>query len=291
VRFTAPLERRSRNQPAGQYGQTSDSGYSVISHLAHDIGGVCHRIAPDTLRNTQNPGGQRSLCVRKIGLDTIGAALTSICLLPMPIYAGSPEAIMRQMVTELGRLRLLCIVVLIAYLISARLVGPLGRKLLLGLALLIFFVAEGRSIIDTYRAGLYQRRKTMTLSDLQIVDNVYDSQWFSGKDVLPILVADYMPHAKVFLYDENLYSKELLGWSGRNPDKTFIVGGYQSTMDGSFRVACLGRPHILYKGRARVPLYIATPLSIYEKEEQVFLMKDGLMDYLIPGSWRVSQHE
>jgi hypothetical protein len=33
------------------------------------------------------------------------------------------------------------------------------------------------------------------------------------------------------------------------------------------------------------------PLSIYEKEEQVFLMKDALMDYLIPGSWRVSQHE
>ena len=168
----------------------------------------------------------------------------------------------------------------------------LGRKLLLGLVLLIFFASQGRSIIDTYRTGLVQRRKTMTLSDLQIVDNVYDSRLFSGKDVLPLLVADYMmPQAKVFLYDENLYPKELLGWSGRNPDSTFVVGGYQSTMDASFRVACLGRPHILYKGRARVPLYIATPLSIYEKEEQVFLMKDGLMDYLIPGSWRVSQHE
>jgi hypothetical protein len=229
--------------------------------------------------------------VRKIGLDTIGAALVSICMLPMSVYAGSPEAIMRQMVTELGRLRLLSIIILIACLISARLVGPLGKKLLLGLALLIFFASQGRSIIDTYRTDLYQRRKTMTLSDLQIVDNVYDSQWFSGKDVLPILVADYMPHAKVFLYDENVYSKELLGWSGRNPDSTFVVGGYRSTMDASFKVACLSRPHILYKGRARVPLYIATPLSIYEKEEQVFLMKDGLIDYLIPGSWRVSQHE
>jgi hypothetical protein len=53
----------------------------------------------------------------------------------------------------------------------------------------------------------------------------------------------------------------------------------------------LARPHTLYKGRSRVALYIATPLSTYEKEEQVFLMKDALMDYLVPGSWRVSQHE
>jgi hypothetical protein len=131
----------------------------------------------------------------------------------------------------------------------------------------------------------------MTLSDLQIVENLYDSRWFSGKDVLHILVADYMPHAKVFLYDENLYSKETLGWSGRNPDSTFVIGGYQSTMDASFKVACLSRPHIFYKGRAKVPLYIATPLSIYEKEEQVFLMTDGQMNYLIPGSWRVSQDD
>jgi hypothetical protein len=195
----------------------------------------------------------------------------------------------------LSRPFLLSVIILIGCLITARLVprGPsLGRKLLLGLVLLTFFASQGRSILDTYRnTGLYQRRKTMTLSDLQIVENLYDSRWFSGKDVLYILVADYMPHAKVFLYDENLYSKETLGWSGRNPDSTFVIGGYQSTMDASFKVACLSRPHILYKGRARVPLYIATPLSIYEKEEQVFLMKDGLMDYLIPGSWRVSQHD
>jgi len=57
-------------------------------------------------------------------------------------------------------------------------------------------------------------------------------------------------------------------------------------MDASLKVACLGRPHIIFAG-----LYFATPLSIYEKEKQVFLMKDGLMDYLVPGSWRVSQHE
>ena len=228
----------------------------------------------------------------KIGIDKIGAALMSICMLPMPVYAGSPEAIMQQLVMELGRLRLLSIIILIACLIGARFVGPLGKKLLLGLALLTFFVAQGRSILDTYRnSGLYQRRKIMSLSDLQIIENVYASRFFSGKDVLPLLVADYMPRAKVFLYDENLYSKELLGWSGRNPDSTFIVGGYESTMDGSFKVACLSRPHILYKGRASVPLYIATPLSIYEKEEKVFLMKDALMNYLIPGSWRVSPHE
>jgi hypothetical protein len=195
----------------------------------------------------------------------------------------------------LSRPFLLSVIILIACFIFARLVprGPsLGRKLLLGLVLLIFFVTQGRSVLDTYRnSGLYQPRKLITLSDLQIVENLYDTRWFSGKDVLHILVADYIPHAKVFLYDENLYSKETLGWSGRYPDSTFVVGGYQSTMDASFKVACLSHPHILYTGRAKVPLYIATPLSIYEKEEQVFLMTDGLMNYLIPGSWRVSQHD
>ena len=195
----------------------------------------------------------------------------------------------------LSRPFLLSVIILLGCLITARLVsrGPsLGRKLLLGLVLLTFFVSQGRSVLDTYsNSGLYQRRTTMTLSDLQIVENLYASSWFSGKDVLHILVADYMPHAKVFLYDENLYPKELLAWSGRNPDSTFVIGGYQATMDASFKVACLSRPHILYQGRAEAPLYIATPLSIYEKEEQVFLMKDGLMDYLIPGSWRGSQHD
>ena len=99
-----------------------------------------------------------------------------------------------------------------------------------------------------------------------------------------------MPQAKVFLYDENLYPKELLGWSRRDPDSTFVVGGYQSTMDASFKVACFGRPHIIYKGRSRAALYIATPLST-SRRKTVFLMKDALMDYLVPGSWGVSQHE
>jgi len=226
-----------------------------------------------------------------MGLDKLGAALTSIGMLPMPIYASSSEAIVREVVMEIGRLKLLSIIViLIACLISARLVarGPsLGRKLLFGLVLLTFFAFQGRSILDAYRnTGLFQRRKTMALSDLQIHDKLYNGRLFMGKKVLPLLVADYMPQAKIFLYDETLYPKELLGWSGRNPDSTFVVGGYQSTMDASFKVACLARPHIIYEG-----LYIATPLSTYEKEEQVFLMKDALIDYLVPASWRVSQHE
>lgn len=222
----------------------------------------------------------------------MSAALMSICMLPMPVYASSAEATVREVVMEIGRLKLLSIIILTACFISARLIarGPsLGRKLLVGLVLLIFFASQGRSVFNYYKnSDLYQHRKIITLSDLQIVANVYNSRLFSGKDVLPLLVADYMmPQAKVFLYDENLYPKELLGWSGRNPDSTFVVGGYESTMDGSFKLACLSRPHVLYKGRAQVPLYIATPLSIYEREEQVFLMKDGLMNYLVPGSWRV----
>jgi hypothetical protein len=192
----------------------------------------------------------------------------------------------------LSRPFLLSVIILLGCLIAARLVprGPsLARKLILALVLLTFFVSQGRSLVDTYiNSGLYERRKSITLSDLQIVKNLYDSRWFSGKDVLHILIADYMPRAKVFLYDNNLYSKESLSWSGRNPDSTFVIGGYQSNMDAAFRIACLSRPHILYKGRARVPLYIVTPLSIYEKENQVFLMKDASMYYLIPGSWRAS---
>jgi len=220
------------------------------------------------------------------------AALAGIGMLPMPVYASSPEAIMRQMFTQFGTLRL---VMLIACLINVPLVirGPaLGRKLLLGLVLLIFFAIQGKELLYTYKhANLYQHRKTMALSDLQILENLYHSREFSGKNVLPLLVADYMPQAKVFIYDENLYSKELLSWSGRNTDSTFVVGGYQAIMDASFKVACLGRPHVIYKGRSNAPLYIATPLSTYAKEEQVFLMKDALIDYLVPGSWRVSQHE
>jgi len=230
----------------------------------------------------------------------MGAALTSICMLPMPVYADSPEAIVRQLVTDIGRLKLLSIIILTACLLSIRLVGLRERKLvlrlILGLVLLTFFALQARSVLHTYKnTGLYERRKTMALSDLQIVDNLYHTRLFSGRNVLFLVVADYMPHAKVFLYDKNLYSKESLSWSGRDPDSTFVFGGYQSLMDASFKAACLARPHIIYKGRlnetpGNAALYIATPLSIYEKEEQVVLMKDALMDYLIPGSWGAFQH-
>jgi hypothetical protein len=181
------------------------------------------------------------------------------------------------------------LVVLLVLLISARFVarGPaLGRRLLLGLVFLTFFASQGLSILTAYRnTNQYRNRKTMRLADFQIHEGL-GSRLFGGRNVLPLLVADYVPRAKIFLYDENLYPKEFLGWSGRNVASTFVVGGYESTMDASFKAVCLDRPHVIYGG-----LYIATPLSIYEKEEEVFLMKDGLVDYLVPGSWRVSQHE
>src|SRR5262245_60540684 len=86
----------------------------------------------------------------------------------------------------LSRPFLLSVIILIGCLITARLVprGPsLGRKLVLGLVLLTFFVSQGRWVLDTYRnTGLYQRHKTMTLSDLLIVENLYDTRLFSGKD-------------------------------------------------------------------------------------------------------------
>jgi hypothetical protein len=215
-------------------------------------------------------------------------------MLSLSVHAGVPEAIVRELLA-IGRVNLLCISALMACLIIGRLVGPRGKRLLLGLAFLTFLVSQGRSLLDTYiNSDLYKHRKIMSLSDLLVVENAPASRWFSGRDVLPLLVADYMPRAKVFLYDDNLYSKELLGWSGHNPDSTFVVGGYRSTMDGAFKVACLSRSHILYKGRAslaKVPLYVATPLEVYEKEQKVFLMKDELIDYLIPGSWRASQDE
>lgn len=147
-------------------------------------------------------------------------------------------------------------------------------------------------MLDTYHdTELYQPRKIMTLSDLQIVENVYHSREFSGRNVIPLLVADYMPHAKVFIYDQNVFSKELLGWSGRDPRSTFIVGGYQPAMDPAFKAACLGRDHVIYKGRSNEPLYVALPLSTYSNEDQVFLMHDDLIDYLIPGSWGIPRHE
>jgi hypothetical protein len=225
----------------------------------------------------------------------IGATLTTISLVTMLVYAYSPEAIARHAVAEIGRLKLLSIIILTACLLSTRLVGPLGRKLILrvtlGLVLVTFFAVQGESVLDTYRNSVvYHARKTISLSAFPIVENLYHSSEFSGKNILPLLVADYMPRAKVFLYDRNLYSRELLSWSGRDPDSTFVIGGYQSTMDTSLKAACLARPHVLYRGKSDAALYIATPLSTYEGEERVFLMRDGVMDYLIPGSWGVSQH-
>ena len=55
--------------------------------------------------------------------------------------------------------------------------------------------------------------------------------------------------------------------------------------------ACLQRDHAIYKGRSEAPLYVALPLSTYSNEDQVFLMHDDLIDYLIPGSWGIPRYE
>jgi hypothetical protein len=220
-------------------------------------------------------------------INKIRVVLIGFSMLPMPAYANSVETMVQEMVTELGKLKLFSIILLSVCLIAARLIprGPsLRRKLLLGVVLLTFLISQGRSVLGAYKnSGLYQPRKNMTLSDLQILETRHNGRMFGGKKVLPLLVADYMPHGTVFLYDEKLYPKELLSWSGRDPDRTFVVGGYQATVDGSFKAACLRRPHVIDDG-----LYIATPLSNYQNEEQVFLMTDGMTDYLVPGSWRAS---
>ena len=216
--------------------------------------------------------------------------MIGIGVLPSSVYAESREAIVQDIVADLGRLNLFSLIILTACVIGTRFI-PDGasrkRNLLLGLAVLTFLVAQGRSVVGAYRnSALYQPRKDMTLSDLQILEIRHNGRMFGGKNVIPLLVADYMPNAKIFLYRDNVYSKELLSWSGRDPDKTFIIDGYHATMDESFKATCLGRPHAIDDG-----LYIATPLSLYEKEKQVFIMTDGQTDYLIPGSWRVSRHE
>jgi hypothetical protein len=216
----------------------------------------------------------------------------TICKAPAVVHASTAEAIIRQVSLRTGWLKL---AMLIGWFIGARLVakGPaLGRKILLGLVIVTFLVSQGISMVDTYRTTqLYQPRRIMTLSDLQIVENVYHSREFSGRNVLPLLVADYMPHTRVFIYDANLFSKELLGWSGRDPDSTFFVGGYQPAIDPAFKAACLQRDHAIYKGRSEAPLYVALPLSTYSSEDQVFLMHDESIDYLIPGSWGIPRHE
>ena len=222
-----------------------------------------------------------------MGLYKVGTALIASCIAPVAVHASTAESIIRQVSMRTGWLKL---AMLVGWLVCARLVtkGPsLARKLLFGLVLGTFVVSQGLSIIETYRnTTLYQPRKTMTLSDLQIIANLYNAREFSGRNALPLLVADYMPQAKVFLYDENVYSETLLAWSGRNPASTFVIGGYDPTMDASFKTTCLRRPHVIYTGRSKAPLYVATPLSLYEQEKEVYLLKDGLIDYLIPGSWR-----
>jgi hypothetical protein len=215
-----------------------------------------------------------------------------ICTGPIAADASTAETIIRDVSLRPGWLKL---AMLMGWLVAARLVAkgpPLGRKIILGLVLVTFFVFQGASMLNAYRSTeLYQPRKIMTLSDLQIVENVYHSREFSGRNVIPLLVADYMPHARVFIYDQNLFSKELLGWSGRDPDSTFVIGGYEPTIDPAFKAACLRRAHVIYKGRSNTPLYVALPLSTYSEEDRVFLMHDESIDYLIPGSWGIPRHE
>jgi hypothetical protein len=178
---------------------------------------------------------------------------------------------------------------LLTWLIAARLVprgASLGRKCVLSLVFLTAFASQGLAIVRVYQnTQFYKPHETMSLSDFLVHEDL-NSRMFSGKNVLPILVADYMPRAQVFLYAADLYPKEVLAWSGRDLTTTFVVGGYRSTLDGPLRAACLARAHIIYKG-----LYIATPLSIYEAESQVFLMTDTVIDYLIPGSWSMARGE
>ena len=179
----------------------------------------------------------------------MGAALAGIGMLPMPVYASSPEAILRQVFMQFRHAearyadsvpyqRLSC---------SPR---SIARKKTFSWpsTLDIFCLTGKRDPLHLQDTSFYQRRKTMALSDLQILETLYHSSEFSGKNVLPLLVADYMPQAKVFLYDENLYPKALLGWSGRNPDSTFVVGGYQCGYGWLIQGSLLGPPSYHLQG-------------------------------------------
>jgi len=213
------------------------------------------------------------------------AALIALWMLQGTIHADSAKSLAQQISMEQGRLALLSIFILVACFVVGRIFarGPrLVRTMLLGIALSTFFVEQVRLV---HLNSGFQRRNSLAVSRWQIEDNL-NGRMFYGKKVLPLLVADYMPYAKVFLYDRTLYSKDLLSWSGRNPDDTFIVGGYQSSINESIKKAAQAHPHTIYDG-----LYIAMPLSTYEKEREVYMMNDGLMDYLIPGSWLNSRHE
>ena len=213
------------------------------------------------------------------------AALIILWMLQGIVHTDSAKSLVQQIPMELGRLALLSICLLAACFVVGRIFarGPrLVRTMLLGIGLLTFFAVQGRL---AYFNSDFQRGKSLVVSKRQIEDNL-NGRMFYGKNVLPLLVADYMPYAKVFLYDRTLYSRDLLSWSGRNPDDTFIVGGYRSSIDESIKKASQTHPHTIYDG-----LYIAMPLSTYEKEREVYMMNDGVIDYLIPGSWLNSRHE
>jgi hypothetical protein len=45
----------------------------------------------------------------------MGTALTSICMLPMPIYASSPEAIVQQVFMKTGTLKLVMLTAIPAH--------------------------------------------------------------------------------------------------------------------------------------------------------------------------------
>lgn len=203
-------------------------------------------------------------------------------------HAASARFLAQPIFVDLGKTQLLSIFILVACFVAGRILsrGPrLERTVLLGIALSAFFVSQVRLVHSNYLNNGFQRRTSLVVSKWMIEGNL-SARRFSGKKVLPLLVADYMPHAKLFLYDRTEYSRELLSWSGRNPDDTFIVGGYQSSIDETVKKASLAHPHTIYDG-----LYVAMPLSTYETERQVYMMHDGLIDYLIPGSWLNSRHE
>src|SRR5262245_16282751 len=127
-------------------------------------------------------------------------------MLPVPVYVHSTEAIVQDIVTELGRLKLFSLIILTACVVGFRFIpgsASIKRNIILALVVLTFLVVQGRSVVGAYRNGaLYQPRKNMTLSDLQVLEIRHNGRMFGGKNVLPLLVADYMPKAKVFLYDE-----------------------------------------------------------------------------------------
>jgi hypothetical protein len=220
----------------------------------------------------------------------LAKTIITICALLALAYAQSiPAVAQHQALVPWLSASWLKIALLLLSLIAAPFIARASsraRAVTLAVIMLLFVASQARSFVAAYtNTILYQRRHAMALSDLEILELHYDGRLFGGRRVLPLLIADHIPRAKVFLYDDEVYRKPFLAWSGRDPDSTFIIGGYQSTVSPAFKAACMRRPHVVHDD-----LYIALPLSIYENEAEVFLMKDAMMNYLIPGSWR-NQHE